>query len=104
MTTETFKYDVDGFPAIKKDPAATLDYTINWADYLADIGDTISAATVTSDSVDMTVNSTNVVANTSVVTWVSGGLNGITYTLTCRIVTNGGRTDERSLKIICVNR
>lgn len=35
----------------------------------------------------------------TVVAWISGGTAGTTYRVTCRIVTAGGRTDDRSIFI-----
>ncbi|MBK8246577.1 MAG: hypothetical protein IPK85_04135 [Gemmatimonadetes bacterium] len=32
--------------------------------------------------------------------WISGGTNNTTYTVSCRVVTAGGRTDDRSFRIL----
>lgn len=86
MTTLTF---------FTKDPDAVLDYSIDWTTWLA--GDTISTSTwtvpagITKDSDSSTTTSTTV--------WLSGGSLGQNYKLTNRIVTAGGRTEDRSVEI-----
>jgi hypothetical protein len=78
-----------------KDPHAILDYTIDWTRWLA--GDTIAtsewlvAAGLTKVADSKTVSSATV--------WLSGGTAGQSYTVTNRIVTNGGRTEDRSFTI-----
>ena len=47
---------------------------------------------------DIVCDSYSAVDNT-VVAWISGGTAGTTYRVTCRIVTAGGRTDDRSIFI-----
>lgn len=90
-----------------KDPAATLDYAWNWAgdpsrgveSWLAD-GESITSqeVTVPADS-GLTVGTVS--ANGGVVTaWLSGGTVATSaYPIVCRIVTNQGRTDERTLPL-----
>ena len=90
-----------------KDPAAVLDYKFDWAaltngtgasDWLAS-GETISSHTITATT-GLTVASSSLTdANTSVTAWLSGGTAWEDYTVTCRIVTSQGRTDERSVTI-----
>lgn len=78
-----------------KDPSAVLDYAINWEMWLD--GDTISTSTWTAEdgiTIDSSSNST-----TLTTVWLSGGTANTTYTVTNRIVTAAGRTDERSLYI-----
>ena len=82
-----------------KDSAAVLDYSVNWSAWLN--GDTISESTwlapgLTIDSESETTTATTV--------WLSGGRAGTTYKITNNIVTDGGRTDERSLTIDVVNK
>ena len=82
-----------------KDSAAVLDYSVNWSAWLN--GDTISESTwlapgLTIDSESETTTATTV--------WLSGGSAGTTYKITNNIVTDGGRTDERSLTIDVVNK
>lgn len=84
-----------------KDPNAVLDYTWNWAAWLAS-GDTLSGSTVTADT-GLTVESFSIVGQT-VTAWLSGGEAGTSYRVTCQAVTTGGRTDERSIVIEVANR
>jgi len=85
-----------------KDPEATLDYIFNWLAWLD--GDTITTQVVTIDD-GATVNSSAITdTDTSVTAFVSGGTVGRSYVLSCKITTVGGRTDERSLTILVVER
>ena len=95
-----------------KDPAAVLDYRFDWAaltngtgetDWLA-TGETISTSTVTATS-GLTVDSSSIVSgSTAVVAWLSGGTAGQAYEVTNRIVTSGGRTDERTITLKVTDR
>ncbi len=85
-----------------KDPSAVLDYCIDWSSWLNAIGDTIATSTWTVTSgltVDSSTNTT-----TAATIWVSGGSIGKKYVATCRIVTAGARTDDRSILIEVRNR
>jgi len=82
-----------------KDADAVLDYTIDWGstgDWLG--SDTISSSTWTADSGITIDSSTNTTTTTTV--WLSGGTAGATYTVTNRIVTVAGRTEDRDLQIL----
>lgn len=96
-----------------KDSDAVLDYAFNWAseDGTNDgsssdkgwlQGDTISSYTITAESgitVDSDSNTTKIV-----IVWLSGGTAGKVYDVACEVVTAGGRTDERTMKIRVKNR
>jgi hypothetical protein len=78
-----------------KDPHAVLDYTIDWTHWLA--GDTIA----TSEwilPVDLTLTA-HTKTITSTTAWLSGGTAGESYTVTNRITTGGGRTEDRSFTV-----
>lgn len=90
------------YPAmtVLKDPAAVLDYGINWATWLN--GDTISTSTWT---VPTGITQASESETTTVATiWLSGGTAGEDYLVTNKITTNGGRTDERTIRVSVVNR
>ena len=96
-TTETFVV-LAGKPYIEKDPNAVLDYKEDWTAWLAASADTFSTTVgpTTPAVVGVVVNSAAYVG-TSVVIWVSGGVVGTTGSVTVRITTQGGRTDDRTL-------
>lgn len=85
------------------DPSAVLDYTLNWTSFLEGIPsepvvppDTIATSTwVVPASVTMD-SDTHTTTHTTV--WVRSATPGV-YTLTNRITTAGGRTDDRSVII-----
>jgi len=87
----------DAKSTITKDPDAVLDYTFDWSEWLDNIVDTISSMEIVAET-GITCNNSNVAGKTAIA-WISGGTAGTTYRVTCRIVTAGGRTDDRSIFI-----
>lgn len=98
---------------LKKDPDAVLDYLVDFAsktnnngkeDYLQ-IGEVILNHTAIASSSEITVDSSSLInLDTSVLLWISGGLLGKTYTITVRVVTSLGRTDDRSFQLQIVEK
>lgn len=88
--------------AYKKDPNAILDYTFDWGPYLAPLTDTISSVTWIASAGLTTSGPTH--TTTTATVFVSGGDLDTTETLTCRIVTAGGRTDDRTIALKIVER
>jgi hypothetical protein len=91
-----------------KDPQAVLEWTETWAAWLADVGDTMVAATASvvsasgaGDVADLTIEAT--VFNTTAVTvWLSGGVANIDYVVNVHIVSANTpipRQDDRRFKI-----
>ena len=80
-----------------KDPDATLDYVVDWSAWLG--VDTISTSTWTVATGITKVIDTK--TTTTATIWLSGGTAGTSYTVADKIVTAGGRTDERTLTIVC---
>lgn len=80
-----------------KDPNAILDYELDWSAWLiAANSDTIATSTwIVPDGLTRALagDSHN---DTSAVIWLSGGTAGQLYTLTNRITTTGGRTEDRT--------
>lgn len=92
-----------------KDPNAVLDYKFDWGTAANDkpwlaSGETIASRTVTVAS-GITRDSDGITdSGKSVTVWLSGGVAGNDYTVTCRIVTSAARTDERTMTIRCRER
>lgn len=86
----------------KKDPNAVLDYKFDWTDYLTPVSDVIANVTWVLDTGLTLVSSTNTAMTATI--FVSGGAIGDELLLTCRIVTTGGRTDDRSITLLIVSR
>jgi hypothetical protein len=84
-----------------KDPQAVLEYGFDWSEWLVG-ADTISAATWTVPA-GLTKASESNTTTTSTV-WLSGGVRGNTYAVSCHITTAGGRQDDRSIQIYCEER
>lgn len=80
-----------------KDPDEVLDYVLDWEDRLA--GDTIATSTWTiAVGSGLTINS-NSFTDTTTTVWLSAGVLLTTYELLNRIVTDGGRTMDQTVKL-----
>ena len=88
-----------------KDPQARLNYTWDWAPWLADVDDTIASASVTVPP-GLTAEGTAVVnsGSTAVTQRISGGTLDEGYTVVCQITTVDGLIDERSINLTIGNR
>lgn len=84
-----------------KDPDAVLDYEIDWTEWLD--GDAIQTATWHDPTDGLTVVRSST-TNTVSTVWLSGGTVGATAKVTCRVVTNGGRTEDRTLSLWVTQR
>jgi len=95
-----FKYDKDG-AWIEKDPNAKKDYAIDFAvpgdSWLID-GDTLESVTWSYPSGITYLSSS--FSPTKATVWFGGGTDGISYTITCHIVTTQGREDDKSFRIV----
>lgn len=81
-----------------KDPGAVLDYSVDWgAEYLA--GDVLTASdwSVAPEETDGVIVVGSDFDASSATVKVSGGIAGRIYRLVNRVVTEGGRLDERSV-------
>jgi len=85
-----------------KDPDAVLDYQVDWSDWLP-AGDTITASQWFSSDAALVVDADTFTGTTATV-WISGGDNRKRYTVTNRITTDGGRTDDRTITIRIAQR
>ena len=86
--------------AFRIDPQSVLDFDFDWSAWLAD-AETITAHTIeTSGTVVVDSSSSSAAA---VTVWVSGAAES-RVEVTCRIVTNQGRTDDRSLTLLVGER
>ena len=89
----------------RKDPDATLDYPFDWrakthghgdSDWLAP-NETIVSYVITVDDGLTLLSSSQ--SNGIVTAWISGGEVGKWYKVACKIETNMGRIDERTMHI-----
>lgn len=104
-----------GYETKTKDEDAVLDYRWEWAanGWLTD-GDTITDAAFTvyaadgstipdADTTPAEVDSSSF-TDTDATAWISGGTAGTTYLITCHIITDAGREDDRTLKLKIVQK
>lgn len=90
-----------------KAPGATLDYSLDWASWLAP-GETIltstwavtGGSTPTADPLDL-VQTQNIIVPGAISTtvWLTAGLSGVSYNAANTVVTSAGRTDTRSIEV-----
>ena len=87
------------FSAIK-DGDSLLDYLIDWTEFLESdlidsvlwiVPDGLASEAETHDSKTATI-------------WISGGVVGVCYDVTCRITTVGGRVDDRTIAVTVSNK
>lgn len=81
--------------SFNKDPEAVSDFAVKWEDWLAN--DAIVASTWTVPA--GIVEDHNAFLGFQAIIWLSGGTVGETYTLINHIVTDKGRTEDRSIFI-----
>ena len=89
-----------GTPDFEKDPDSTEDYAFNWVMDLG--GDTISSSTFSLPDGLTEVSTSNTESVTQI--FVSGGACGQTYRITNRIQTSGGRTFDKTIRILIRER
>lgn len=99
----------------EKDADSILDYKFDWAPLTngssggtSDWLDTANSETISNYTVSVSPDVTGGVAidtdaatdtDTSVTVWLSGGVAGTTYYVTCQITTSSSRTDERTISV-----
>ena len=100
----TDTYVIGGLKAtVLKDPDAVLDYTWDWSAYLTDISDGIISYEVIVEAPLVVVSHFQPTPE-KITAFISGGEADNTYVATCRIVTDGGRTDDRTIYLKIVER
>lgn len=83
-----------------KDPDATIDFSVDWTDWLGT--DTIVTSTWTVPTGLTSVTETNTTKIATI--FLSGGTTGSSYEIINRITTAEGRTDDRTLLIVVQNK
>jgi hypothetical protein len=90
-----------------KDPDSVVDFGMDWTKYLALENDTITESTwfiagppdTTPGADDYLVIDRYTNTDTTTAVWLSGGQLGVIYSVTNRVTTTGGRTDDATVKI-----
>lgn len=85
----------------KKDPDATLDYSIDWSAWLDSDVITASAWTLPPD---ITEAKASTYTDSVATVWLSGGVAGASYEVSNRITTVLGRIDDRTITIYMANK
>lgn len=87
---------------VTKDAGATLDYTLNWSDWLL-LGDELTSSSW-AVPLGLTLESSELGEDGTTTVWLSGGTAGTTYTITNSIGTLQGRHDDRSILVYVTER
>jgi hypothetical protein len=94
--------------SFRKDPDAVLDYGFNWNDPSAPGGPWLATGETISTSAwtipDGLTKGNEAHDDSITVVWLSGGTAGQSYTVTNRITSSAGRTDDRSFEIAVEER
>jgi hypothetical protein len=88
-----------------KDPDATLDYSVDWTAFMG-VGESLNGASWTVTPIEaggLTLGSELISGNERGI-YVSGGIKGHQYRLSCQITTDQGRVSERSLTVRIMER
>jgi hypothetical protein len=88
-------------PSFKKDPNATLDYTVDWGQWLTNETIFGTPTWVVPDGITKYSESNTV---TTATIWLTGGTVGTNYDVVCRIVTTAGRVNDQTITIKVVER
>ena len=108
MATLTgYKRDNDGL-YIDKDPESTLQYTMDWTNWLA-TGETVSTSDFTVDAISgdsdaLTVSGTSITDNKKCNVTLTGGTAGNIYTVRNTITTSDSQTERKFFRIVCEAR
>lgn len=86
---------------VTKDPDAVLDYSLDWSEWLM-VGDSLAVSSWLAEA-GITIDSYARDGNVTTV-WLSGGQAGRPYIVTNRVVTGGGREDDRSIVVYVTER
>lgn len=84
-----------------KDPAAMLDYAVDWSRWLAE-GETIATSTWTVPAGITSEEEAN--NSTAAQIWLAGGSVGKRYRVTNKIITSAERQNERTITIEVQNQ
>lgn len=94
MSITTWPYKVSE----PKDPNSTLDYEIDWSEWLGD-GESIASSAWSCADTSITLATPSATATTTKV-WISGGTVGTSATITNRVTTDSSpvaRIEDRSI-------
>lgn len=89
-------------PKYVADPTSVLDYSFDWTSWLDD-GDELSDSEWSITPAGPTLVTDTFNQTTSTV-WITGGTLGKGYRVTNHITTSDGREDDRSFRIIIIDR
>lgn len=104
VATETYALDDHGRQVIPKDSNAILDYSTDWRQWLTLAGDSIATYSVFAAAGASVVVGTVIQNAGIIIAFISGGTPGKLDPVTYRVVTTGGRTDDRTIYLKILDR
>lgn len=84
-----------------RDPDSVLDFRWDWSEWLSSGENIIEAILIVSAGLTLDSSSHT---DTTVTAWLSGGTVDDLYAATCRISTNQGRIDDRTIWLVTRQR
>lgn len=87
--------------AYVKDPNDVLDYTIDWATWLA-TGDTITVSTFTVPTGLTKQSESN--TTTFATVWLTGGTAGVEYVVTNHVTSAAGRQEDQTIIVLVLEK
>lgn len=93
---------IDAAPigSFEKDPTSVQSFSIDWSPWLG--VDTIASSSWEASDPGITIDHDDK-TNTSTTVWLTGGTAGQYYDLHNTVLTAGGRTDKRTIRIYVAN-
>jgi hypothetical protein len=86
-----------------KDPNAELDYRFDWSSWL-DTDEVITAAAFTLETGILEGETAASFDDTTATVWLKDGEVGVIYKVSCKITTDAGRIEERTIRIKVTER
>ncbi len=89
--------------SIEQTPTELLDYTINWPARGLPTGATIASQTVVASDVSVTISNISIItAGTQTQFFVTGGVAGNIYQITCEITLSTGQKMDFTVNYNCI--
>lgn len=102
--SDEFVIESDGYPHITKDPDAKMPYTWDWSAWLTRVGSASIASAAITVPTGITAFGAVQISGGLVSQIITGGTVGQSYRVQCKVTTNDGLIDERSIVIDVAER
>jgi len=101
---DEFVIESDGYPHITKDPDAKMPYTWDWSAWLSKVGSASISSAIVSVPTGLTSYGAVSIVGGMVSQIILGGTVGQSYSVSCKVTTNDGLIDQRTIVIDVAER